>query len=165
MTPHHAPRALRRAATPWLLPPMMLLLAAACVSRSRSGPEASAAMAATGQWSASLQAQAGSGAAGSAIITPGTSSSETSVTLQLSGGTPNGAHPWHLHTGRCGEGGGSIVGEPSQYPPLSVGGDGSARASVTLPFPVPTMGDYRINVHRSATEMATVIACGNLTRM
>ena len=69
--------------------------------------------------------------------------------------------PWHVHHGRCG-GNGPIAGDPSAYPLLSVDNDGNARATATLDIALPASGDYYVNVHALATNMNTIISCGNL---
>jgi hypothetical protein len=43
-----------------------------------------------------------------------------------------------------------------------VNGDGKATATADLPVAMPMSGQYYINVHASASNMATIIACGNL---
>ena len=45
---------------------------------------------------------------------------------------------------------------------LKVGGDGKAHAEADLPIPMPPAGQYFVNVHASAKNMATIVACGNL---
>ena len=153
----------------------LLLLAGVAPACARStsassggggGGASSSASRAPTQWSATLEAVGGSGVGGSALITPGGSSSETSVTLMVNGATPNGTLPWHFHTGRCGEPGGTIVGQPQAYTPIPVGADGGSRQHrVTLPFTVPATGDLRLQVHRSSSDMGTIVACGNLAPM
>ena len=153
---------------------VVLLAAAPACARSTSassgggggGSASSSSSRPPTQWSATLEAVGGSGVGGSALITPGGSSSETSVTLMVNGAPPNGTLPWHFHTGRCGEAGGAIVGQAQAYTPIPVGADGgSAQHRVTLPFTVPATGDLRIQVHRSSSDMGTIVACGNLAPM
>ena len=79
----------------------------------------------------------------------------------LANATPGGEHPWHVHVGRCGSNG-SIVGDASAYRPLKVGGNGRAEAAATLNLPLPRSGEFYINVHASASNLGTIIACGNL---
>ena len=85
----------------------------------------------------------------------------STVTVELTNATPGGSHPWHVHHGRCG-GNGPIAGDPSAYPLLSVDNDGNARATATLDIALPSSGDYYVNVHALATNMNTIISCGNL---
>jgi hypothetical protein len=100
--------------------------------------------------------------AGSLVMTPAANPTFTTVTIMLANATPNATHPWHVHAGACGSGGG-IVGPPDAYTPLTIGANGGAQAVVTLPFSTPTVGDFSVNVHKSATEMGVVIACGALS--
>jgi hypothetical protein len=83
------------------------------------------------------------------------------VTLGISNATPGGAHPWHVHRGRCGDNG-PIVGDASQYKPLQVDNNGNASATARLDIALPAGGDYYVNVHALATNLGTIISCGNL---
>jgi hypothetical protein len=85
----------------------------------------------------------------------------TLVTLVLTGLPPGGPYPWHVHDGTCE--GGPIVGDPAAYPPLTVGADGRAEANARLiNLKLNEAKKYHVNVHRSPTDLATIIACGEL---
>ncbi|MDQ3950044.1 MAG: superoxide dismutase family protein [Gemmatimonadota bacterium] len=86
----------------------------------------------------------------------------TLVMLVLTGLPPGGPYPWHVHDGTC-ETGGPIVGDPAAYAPLTVGADGRAEANARLlNFKLNEAKKYHVNVHRSAGDLATIIACGQL---
>jgi hypothetical protein len=86
----------------------------------------------------------------------------TLVTVVLQGLPPGGPYPWHVHEGTC-ETGGPIVGDPAVYLPLTVGADGRAEANTRLlNLKLNEARQYHINVHRSPTDLATIIACGKL---
>jgi hypothetical protein len=86
----------------------------------------------------------------------------TLVTLVLTGLPPGGPYPWHVHDGTC-ETGGPIVGDAAAYPPLMVGADGRAEANARLlGLKLNEAKKYHVNVHRSPTDLATIIACGEL---
>jgi hypothetical protein len=85
----------------------------------------------------------------------------TTVEVRFEGGEPGARHPWHVHHGTCAERGG-IVGEPASYPPLTVGQDGSAVETAIVDVELQPGQPFHINVHRSAAEMGTIIACGDL---
>jgi hypothetical protein len=85
----------------------------------------------------------------------------TAVRISISNAAPGGVHPWHVHSGDCGSQG-DILGPADAYRPLRVGDAGTATADATLPIKMPTTGSYHVNVHASATNMSTIIACGNL---
>ena len=55
-----------------------------------------------------------------------------------------------------------IVGPPDTYHLLKVGGNGQAEDDVVLAMPLPKEGAYFVNVHASAANMSTIVACGNL---
>jgi hypothetical protein len=80
----------------------------------------------------------------------------------LTGLPPGGPYPWHVHDGTC-ETGGPIVGDATAYAPLMVGADGRAEATARLlGLKLNEAKKYHINVHRSPTDLATIIACGEL---
>src|SRR5689334_1491947 len=87
----------------------------------------------------------------------------STVTVNISNATPGGLHPWHVHQGHCGDNG-PIVGDASAYKPLAVNTDGNASSVARLNVPIPTSGDYSVNVHALASNMGTIISCGNLAK-
>jgi hypothetical protein len=87
--------------------------------------------------------------------------STTRAHVTIANASPGGLHPWHVHRGQCGADQG-IVGPPDTYHPLKVGGNGEAEDDVILAMPLPKEGAYFVNVHASAANMNTIMACGNL---
>lgn len=85
----------------------------------------------------------------------------SSATVTLMGGSAGSRHPWHVHEGNCGSGG-PIFGNPAAYPALVVTSDGKASASADLTVALKEAMDYHVNVHESSSNMANIIACGNL---
>jgi len=83
------------------------------------------------------------------------------VTVTISNATPGGIHPWHVHRGRCGDNG-PIVGDAAAYKALAVDGNGNASSTARLNVTLPDSGNYYVNVHALATNMGTIISCGNL---
>jgi hypothetical protein len=112
-------------------------------------------------WKANITGRAmWTGASGTA--TARVEGSNTLVTLVLTGLPPGGPYPWHVHDGTC-ETGGPIVGDATAYPPLMVGADGRAEANARLlGLKLNEAKKYHVNVHRSPTDLATIIACGQL---
>ena len=119
------------------------------------------------QWNATLSTPSGMTGA---VDVDGTASlaasgvSTSLVTVSITNAAPNGAHPWHLYQGSCGDAGATIVGSGSTYPPLKVDKYGKATATATLPLALPTSGSYYVAVNASEANMQTVVACGNLAR-
>ena len=91
----------------------------------------------------------------------GRESGRTEAAVAITNAAPGGRHPWHVHVGQCGNDQG-IYGEAGEYPVLQVKGDGRASATARLDVPLPTSGQYFINVHASEANLGTIIACGNL---
>jgi hypothetical protein len=85
----------------------------------------------------------------------------TQAQVNLSNAVPGGEHPWHVHRGRCGADEG-IFGPPGAYKPLKVGSNGRASSEAELSMPTPKTGEFFVNVHASANNMQTIVACGNL---
>jgi hypothetical protein len=81
--------------------------------------------------------------------------------VEITNAAPGGVHPWHVHRGQCGSDQG-VLGPADAYKPLKVGGDGQAKADAQLPIAMPAAGEYFVNVHASAQNMSTIVACGNL---
>jgi hypothetical protein len=140
----------------------ILLLAgltlAAC--SARSGEDEGGGLSDTvGDWSTDLEPRNNSGIRGTSGVQSLAAGAGARVSIR---GAMNGAHhPWHVHRGTCSAGGG-IVGEAGAYPPLHVGTDGTAAATATLNVALNEEERYHVNVHRSATEMSVIVACGDL---
>lgn len=89
-------------------------------------------------------------------------SGQTTVTIALTGAPTGVAMPWHIHSGGCGSGG-PIVGNPASYPPITVGNDGRATGTAKITVQLDEAQSYHVNVHQSAENMGTIIACGDLS--
>jgi hypothetical protein len=100
---------------------------------------------------------------GNAQLTPGDSRSSTRINVMYSsGGTTDRYLNWAILPGRCGAGSLPIL-PISNFPELTVGGDGRAQVNVVLPFEFPSRGDYHINIyHERQQTLDQVVACGNL---
>lgn len=85
----------------------------------------------------------------------------TRVDIDLRGAASNSMLPWHLHEGTCGSGG-AIVGDPAAYPPLAVELDGSGSSEADLQVSLTPGSDYHVNVHKSPSELETIVACGEV---
>ena len=86
---------------------------------------------------------------------------QTRAHVEISNAVPGGRHPWHVHRGQCGSDQG-ILGQADAYKPLKVEGDGRAQGDAVLSVATPRSGSFFINVHASASNMKTIVACGNL---
>lgn len=143
---------------------------AACAMSSATPPNTSAGASMTPPppgttasmtWRTNLQPMNGSTISGSAAVMPATSGAAT-ATVNISGATAGDVHPWHVHTGTCATGGG-VVGPASAYTPLTIAAGGSAGSTATLPTVLDAGQQYHVNVHKSPTDMGTIVACGDLT--
>ena len=141
------------------------LTATACASRQVEvvNTDSAAASAVSSMSSmtmtATLTPMGGATVAGTATASHG-DAAEFRSTVSITGATASATHPWHVHSGRCGDNG-PIVGPASAYPPLQVDANGAATANATVPVAMPS-GPLYVNVHLSPTELGTIVACGNL---
>lgn len=122
----------------------------------------SVAIAAPMKWGGKLMPQGGTTVAGSVSVEPGSSASSTHATVTITGGEAGVTYPWHVHSGKCGDNG-AVVGQAGAYTPIKIGKDGNGKVNVTLPFAIPDNGAYYVNIHKSATDMGTIVSCGNLS--
>jgi superoxide dismutase, Cu-Zn family len=81
--------------------------------------------------------------------------------VEVQGDTPNGSRPWHVHIGSCEKGGG-VLGGAMNYRAVAIGEKGNGTQSANLPITVPDTGSYYVNIHESAANMRTIVACGDL---
>ena len=110
-------------------------------------------------WTASLSSS--EGLRGTATLAPGLTYRETLATVSVAGGAPNAVHSWYVQLGECGRDLGILAG-PQAYTPVVTDGRGDGTSTVTLPFTVPTRGQYFVTVR--PVERSAVVACGNLTK-
>ena len=114
-------------------------------------------------WTATLTS-ASAGLKGTATISPGVTHRETIASVSLTGATPGAVHGWSVQLGECGHDQGILAGLHA-YPPVTVDAEGAGRATVTLPFTVPTSGQFSVSVRQSDSDVASAVACGNLTKV
>lgn len=112
------------------------------------------------QWTANLAAQGGATSLSGRVVSR-VIAGQTTSTINVSGATAGGRHPWHVHSGSCGSGG-PIVGDPSAYPLLTIGDNGQGTASAQVQIQLREAERYHVNVHASPSDMGTIVACGDL---
>jgi hypothetical protein len=112
------------------------------------------------KWTANLAPMSGSKIAGTATVTPDGAAKMT-VTISITGGDPSTSYPWHVHVGKCGPGG--VVGPGAAYTPVKTDTYGAGKVTVSVPVAAPESGDFHVNVHKSASDMGTIVSCGDLT--
>lgn len=110
-------------------------------------------------WSADVQPRGGS--AVQANVQAHSVSGVTSLAISMIGGDPGGEHPWHIHSGACGSGGG-IVGDAAEYPTLRPNQAGAASVETRVRSHLRQGEEYHVNVHRSPQAMGQIIGCGNM---
>jgi hypothetical protein len=86
---------------------------------------------------------------------------KTEARISIEGATAGGSHPWLIHEGSCNLPG-NAIGSASDYPALTIGQDGKGNAVANLARRLDEAKDYIVIVHASASDMSTVVACGDL---
>jgi hypothetical protein len=137
----------------------VLVLAACTARRTEDGVDIDPVSDVIGNWSSTLAPQNNSGISGTASVQSRAAGSR--VTVHIMGAANGSAHPWHVHRGTCGNDQG-IVGGASEYQPLQVGSNGTAHAEEDIPVALSEDATYFVNIHKSATELSTIVACGAL---
>jgi hypothetical protein len=111
-------------------------------------------------WSANLNAGTNfPGVSGSAkaLVAEGA----MDVTVTLNGATTGANYVWAIHEGKC-DAPGAMVGSMSDYPAITVANDGRATINARVPHRLDEAKDYTVIVHASASDMASIVACGDL---
>ena len=80
------------------------------------------------------------------------------VAVKLDGAPKDVPQPTHIHVGNCGH-----INKAPEYPLApTVNGEGAYTVKgITLADLLK--GTYAVNVHKSGTELATYVSCGNIT--
>ena len=113
-------------------------------------------------WTARATAGTGfAGAGANAVARSGAGGTNVTVAFREAHGMSGTVRPWHVHYGTCGNDQG-IVGDASLYSPLNPGADGTATVSATIPMSLSADRSYFINIHKSPSELQTIVACGQL---
>jgi hypothetical protein len=101
-----------------------------------------------------LAAQNGSGETGTVTLTA--VGDKTRVDVALVGAPADTPQPAHVHPGPCAK----LDAKPKY--PLTPVVDGFSTSMVDAPISALTAGDFAVNVHKSTTEVAKYVACGDL---
>ena len=97
-----------------------------------------------------------SGVSGDATLTD---NGDGTTTIDVLVDGASGDHPIHLHSGTCAELGDIVV------PLTDVDSSGSSVTDVDIPLATiqdPEVGPHAINIHLSAEEISTYVACGDI---
>ena len=103
-----------------------------------------------------MQAQNGSSEDGTATLSQNGDS--LVVTISLKNGTA-APQPAHIHTGSCAKLGGV------QYPLTNVVNGNSTTTLKGVSLASVQSGGFAINVHKSASDLATYVSCGDIPKM
>ena len=146
---------------------LVLLLSAACV-RTKTDPvtgktdvDVESPLKKGEDWKAKVNGQGTYGAVqgeAKAAVLEG----KSTVTVMLTGGKAGASYPWMVHEGKCGSAG-APIGSAGAYPALTFSSEGKADATVQLPMALDESKDYHVLVHASSSDMATIVACGDLS--
>jgi hypothetical protein len=104
-----------------------------------------------------LSSQNGSGEIGTVVLTP--MGATTKVDVALVGGAAGVAQPDHIHVGTCAK------LDPKPTYALAPVVNGVSTTVVNVPLSTLTATPFAVNVHKSAADIGTYVACGNLSVM
>jgi hypothetical protein len=79
--------------------------------------------------------------------------------IAVKGEPPGGNQPSHIHKGKCGSNG------PIVIPLKNVVGGHSATSIPMAKWRMVNHGGYYINIHKSVTDLATIVSCGDIKAM
>ena len=103
-----------------------------------------------------IHAQNKSGESGSAKLTP--EGDGTKVEISLKGAGQAGSQPAHIHDGSCKK------LDPKPKYGLSNVENGKSSTTVPVKLDELTGGNLAINVHKSAQDLKTYVACGDIRK-
>jgi hypothetical protein len=112
-----------------------------------------AVTAATSTLTVTMNAQNNSGETGTATLTQVTDGVQVVLAIK---GAPSTAQPAHIHTGTCADLKGVV------YPLTSVTNGSSTTVVKGITIDQLLKSPMAINVHKSASDLATYVACGNI---
>lgn len=112
------------------------------------------AVAATSTLTVDLSAQNGSGETGTAALTQKPEGVEVVITLA---NAPATAQPAHVHLGTCDK-----LNPAPEYPLTSVTGGNSTTVIKGVTIDQLLAKPAAINVHKSTSDLATYVACGDI---
>ena len=101
-----------------------------------------------------LHQQSKSGETGTATLTP--MGDQTKVELSIKGGPKGVAQPAHIHEGSCAK------LDPKPKHGLENVTDGKSTTTVPVSLAELTKGQLAIIVHKSAEDLKTYVACGDI---
>lgn len=104
--------------------------------------------------SVKISAQNGSGESGTAELT--NAGDKTKVVVTLDGEPASASQPAHIHKGSCA----NLDPTPAYALPNVV--NGRSEATVDEPLDDLKEESYAINVHKSASDLKTYVACGDI---
>jgi hypothetical protein len=107
------------------------------------------------QVTVALKALNGSGESGKAVLKD--TAKGVTVTLTLTGGAAGVDQPAHIHKGTCAK-----LDPKPEYPLTNVVGGSSKTTVAGVTVAQLLASPNAINVHKSATEIPTYVACGDI---
>lgn len=119
------------------------------------------AVARHGDWTGMVMGKGESKIHGTATMKAGKEANSTEVMVKLTGDAASMTRPWHVHMGSCAKAGG-VFGGGKSYTAIAGDAKGAGESKAMLAVALPDTGSYYVNIHESATAMATIVACGDL---
>jgi hypothetical protein len=105
-----------------------------------------------------LKPENNSGESGTATLTKA-GDNKTKVVVELKGEGSGATQPMHIHKGTCAK------LDPKPAYPLSPVKNGKSETTVNVSLDSLQKGEYAINGHKSAQDVATYVFCGDIGKM
>lgn len=94
---------------------------------------------------------------------PESASGGAKASVSFEGAKGGAMHAWHVHQGKCSATPGPVVGDQSDYQPVTVDERGRGTGTATLRGVTLKDGEeYSVSVHGGASASDPVAACGDL---
>lgn len=145
------------AATPTTSPAASSAAPAASPAASPAAGAAASPAGAPSEVTIKLGTLSNSGESGTATLTA--AGAQTKVVLNITGQPAGADQPTHIHEGNC-----TTLNPAPKYPLTDVK-DGKSETTVNASLSDLLSGEYAINVHKSASDLATYVACGDLPKV
>ena len=136
----------------------LLVLGSSAFALAQSPAPAMMPAAAPGTVTVKLGAQNDSGETGTAMLSQ--AGDDVKVAVTMTGGNAAGPQPIHVHEGTCAK-----LDPKPKYPLTTVQGGTSTTTLKGMKLTDLETGGYAINVHKSTTDIATYVSCGDIAKV
>ena len=135
----------------------LLVLGSSAFALAQSPAPAMMPAMAPGTVTVKLGAQNDSGETGTAMLSQ--AGDDVKIAVTMTGGNSAGPQPIHVHEGTCAK-----LDPKPKYPLTTVQAGTSTTTLKGMKLTDLETGGYAINVHKSTTDIATYVSCGDIAK-